>query len=285
MQYPCASRRYGAPAAFAAVAACLLVMASAAASSAQQTPAQQLPAAAPGDAFMDEAARGLVRAARIRRSMIDRRIAAYETQVVERMSAGLGLGIGERLLYRRETVSRVSWTPDTVRIDVLAAREVLPSFHPNVQVPAGLAAAMPSVAFDPVDSEMLLRLEGSSLRHPLATGSEAHYRFAAGDSTVIRLPDGRSVHLRELRITPRRQQSDLIAGSFWLDMDTHAVVQAYFRMARPLDTRRGDLGGGAITGQIVPMRGELEYIAIDYGLWDLRWWLPRTVAAHGVMLT
>jgi hypothetical protein len=249
---------------------------------AQQPPAQQAQIAVPGDAYADEVARELVRLARIRRSMVDRRIEAYETRVVERMSAGLGLGIGERLLYRRETVSNVSWTPDTVRIDVLAARDVLPSFHPDVQVPVGLAGAMPSVAFDPVDSEMLLRFDNSSLRHPLATGSEAHYRYAAGDSTVIRLPDGRSVRLRELRITPRRQAAELIAGSFWLDMETHAVVQAYFRLARPLDTRRGDMGADAVAGALLPMRAELEYIAIDYGLWDLRWWLPRTVAAQGV---
>jgi hypothetical protein len=142
---------------------------------------------------------------------------------------------------------------------------------------------MPSVAFDPVDSEMLLRLDNTSLRHPLASGSEDHYRYAAGDSTLIRLPDGRSVRLRELRITPRRQDPELIAGSFWLDVETHAVVQAYFRLARPLDSRRGELGGDGIASTLVPSRAELDYIAIDYGLWELRWWLPRTVAAQGTV--
>ncbi|HSJ24117.1 MAG TPA: hypothetical protein VK929_05560 [Longimicrobiales bacterium] len=231
----------------------------------------------PADAYADALARDLVRQARIRRTVVDRRIEAYETTVTERISAGLGLGFGERLLYRRETASRVSWTPDTVRIDVLGAREVLPPVNAGIQVPSGLAGSMPSMVFDPVDSEMLLRLENTSLRHPLATGSEAHYRFAAGDSTLIRLPDGRSVHLRELRITPRRPDPDLIAGSFWLDMETHAVVQAYFRLARGLDSRRDDWDVPLVTA-----RAELDYIAIDYGLWELRWWLPRSVAARGV---
>lgn len=257
------------------VAGGLLLVPGGKAAAQQATPAE--PTRWDATAYADGQARDLVRLARIRRSMVDRRIEAYETTVTERMSAGLGMGIGERLLYRRETASRVNWTVDTVRIDVLGAREVVPTFTAGVQVPAGIARSMPSVAFDPVDSEMLLRLEGSNVRHPLATGSEEHYRFAAGDSTVIRLPDGRAVRLRELRIIPRRQDPELMAGSFWLDMDTHAVVQAYFRMARPVDSRRGDDVGPPM----LPTRMELDYIAIDYSLWDQRWWLPRTIAAQG----
>jgi hypothetical protein len=256
----------------------LLVLGLPAPAAVQPAQAQQ-PAAVPRDAYADAAAADLVRLARIRRSMVDRRIESYEATVVERMSAGLGMGIGERLLYRRETASRVHWTEDTVRIEVLGAREVVPTISAGVQVPAALAQSMPNAAFDPVDSEMLLRLENSDLKHPLATGSEAHYRFAAGDSTVIRLPDGRAVRLRELRITPRRQDTDLIAGSFWLDMDTHAVVQAYFRMARPVDSRRGDDVGVPL----MPVRMEFDYIAMDYGLWEQRWWLPRIVAAQGMV--
>jgi hypothetical protein len=230
-------------------------------------------------AYLDDEAREMVRLARIRRAMVDRRIEAYESTVVERISADLGVRTGERLLYRRETASRVHWTADTVRIEVLGAREVIPTVSARVQVPAALSRSMPSAAFDPVDSEMLLRLENTDLRHPLAAGGEAHYRFAAGDSTVIRLPDGRPVRLRELRITPRRQDPNLIAGSYWLDMDTHAVVQVYFRLARPVDSRRGDDVGPPLVATSV----EWDYIALDYGFWDQRWWLPRTVAARGVL--
>jgi hypothetical protein len=242
-------------------------------------PAVQQQRPIPADAYASEEARELVRLARIRRAMVDRRIEAYEATVIERISAGLGLGVAERLLYRRETASRVNWTADTVRIEVLGAREVLPGWSAAPHVPAALAQWLPGVAFDPVDSEMLLRLDNSILRHPLVAGSEADYRFAAGDSTVVRLPDGRVVRLRELRITPRRQDPNLIAGSFWLDLDTHAVVQAYFRLARGVDSRRGD----DIGPPLMPTRMELEYIAIDYGLWEQRWWLPRTLAAAGVL--
>jgi hypothetical protein len=159
---------------------------------------------------------------------------------------------------------------------VLGAREVLPTFTAGVQVPADILDYAPALAFDPIDSEMLLRLDDSSIRHPLADGSEAHYRFAAGDTTVIRLPDGRSVRLRELRIQPRRSDPQLVSGSFWLEAETHAVVQAFFRLARPYDSRRD--GGGSMLGSL---RAELEFIALDYGLWELRWWLPRSVVASG----
>lgn len=237
------------------------------------------PAAAqqPADAYADATAAALVRDARARRLLIDRRIEAYETTARERMSVALSAGIAERLLFRRESVSRIHWTPDTVRIDILAAREVLPPVQGAPQIPAGLSGYMPVLAFDPVDSEMLLRFDSTVIRHPLASGSEQHYRFAAGDSTVIQLPGGRVVRLRELRIQPRRRSPRLISGSFWLDMDTHAVVQAYFRLSKGFEESDG--GGPPF---LRPMRAEIDYVAIEYGLWELRWWLPRIVAATGV---
>jgi hypothetical protein len=232
----------------------------------------------PADAYLDETARELVRRARERRAMVDLRIERYQTTVRERMSAGLRAGIGERLLFRRETVSRIDWTPDTVRIDVLAAREVVPPITARVSAPTDLLAYAPAVAFDPVDSEMLLRLDSTSLRHPLSPGSEAHYRFATGDTTVIRLPDGRLVRLRELRFQPRRRDPQLIHGSFWLEGETFAVVQAYFRLARAYDSSVD--GGGSMLGT---MRADVDVIAIDYGLWDFRWWLPRSMVAQGMV--
>jgi hypothetical protein len=237
--------------------------------------------AAHPDAYLDDAARDLVRDARNRRRLVDNRILSYGATAHERVSVSLRAGIGERLLLRRETASRIDWTRDTVRVHVLAAREVLPVVKAATQIPAGLPGYMPSLAFDPVDSEMLLRFDTSGIRNPLAAGGEAHYRFAAGDSTVIRLPDGRQVKLRELRIMPRRRDPQLMNGSFWIDDATHAVVQAYFRLARAYDSRRD---GDSRRSLLAPsLQAELDYIAIDYGYWDLRWWLPRTVAVHGVI--
>jgi hypothetical protein len=159
---------------------------------------------------------------------------------------------------------------------------VVPVAQGKVQLPEDLADYMPHIAFDPLDSEFLFRMDTTFIRHPLAEGSERDYRFAAGDSSVIRLPDGREVRLRELRITPRRRDPHLIAGSFWIDQDSHAVVQAAFRLARPYNLA-DDEGDDDVPGFLRSVRADISHFAVDYALWDLRWWLPRFVAVEGAV--
>jgi hypothetical protein len=240
------------------------------------------PAAAqlPGDAYADDRAREMVRLARARRDVVDTRITAYEVTARERISARMGVLGVERLLYRRESASRIAWTPDTVRIHLLGAREVAPPVDATPDLAgAGIAGSLPSLAFDPVNAEALLRMDSTDLRNPLAPGSEAYYRFARGDSLSIRLPDGRAVRIVELRITARRPDPRLINGSFWLDSRTHAVVRAGFRLAR----RFSSSDDPDMPGMVPEVTGELDHIAIDYGLYDGRWWLPRSMVARGVV--
>jgi hypothetical protein len=253
------------------------------------------------DAFLDEGARELVRLARVRISTVDRRIETYSTTARERSTISLRAGIAEKLVYRRETVTRIDWNrAGPVQMNVLAMREVAPLFNEVPDVPDDLSSELPRLAFDPGDPGMLMRIDTTGLRHPLAEGGERHYRFASGDTTVIRLPDGRTVRLRELRVIPRNRHPRLINGSFWLDTDTHAVVQAYFRLARAFDaeehlnsavvgvTTQPDSGEArnrsidlAGIGFLKPLRADIDYIALEYGLWDLQWWLPRLVTARG----
>ncbi len=232
----------------------------------------------PADAYRDGGARELVRLARARRATVDTRITAYQATARERLSARVGTAGFDRLLLRRETVSRVEWTRDTVRIQLLGAREAQPLVARGAQLPpADIAGSMPSLAFDPVDSEMLLRVDSTFIRHPLAPGSESYYRYASGDSASIRLPDGRVVRLLELRISARRPDPRLINGSFWLDAATHAVVRAVVRLSRPMSATRSGLS------LFLPeVTGDLDHVAIEYGLLDLRWWLPRVVVVRGV---
>ena len=235
--------------------------------------------AAPDDAYADARAREMVRLARARRAVVDTRITAYQATAHERFSARMAVAGVEKLVFRRETAARIDWTRDTVRIEVLGAREAQPLVSGGAQLPPpDIAGTLPSLAFDPVDSEMLLRVDTADLRHPLAPGSEAHYRFSSGDSTAIRLPDGRGVRLRELRFTARRPDPRLINGSFWVDEETHAVVRAGFRLSRAFST-----SGSGISVLAPEVTAELDHVAIDYGLLDFHWWLPRTVVARGVV--
>jgi hypothetical protein len=255
----------------------LIVSALAAALGAVRPVAAQVPA----DSYADAAARTLVERARARRGLVDRSISSYRTLSTERISVGYRLLRRDRLLFRRETAARVHWQRDSViDIEVLGAREVVPVAEGKVRLPEDLADYMPHIAFNPLDSEFLFRMDTTSIRHPLAAGSERDYRFAAGDSSVIRLPDGRQVRLRELLIEPRRRDSNLIAGSFWVDLDSHAVVRAGFRLARPWNMADEDED---VPGFLRSVRADLSHFAVEYGLWDLRWWLPRLMLVEGVV--
>ncbi|HSJ15933.1 MAG TPA: hypothetical protein VK939_16110 [Longimicrobiales bacterium] len=241
---------------------------------------QELP-----DAYADPLARALVESARERRSVFDLGITEYRTRSTERISVGYRLLRRERLLFRRETAARIHWrrSGDT-EVEVLGAREVVPVAMSRVQVPGDLADYMPHLVFDPLDSEFLLRMDTTFIRHPLAPGSERDYRFATGDSTLIRLPDGREVRLRELRFAPRRRDPHLIAGSFWVHTGTHAVVQAAFRIARPYRIGEGEGDDPERPPFFLrDVRADITHIAVDYGLWDLRWWLPRYMTMAGVI--
>ena len=237
-----------------------------------------VPAAAQDDAYRDPRARDLVRLARARRAVVDNRITAYQTTARERISARLTVAGADRLLFRRETVSRIDWSRDTVRIELLGAREAAPVIRAAPQIASpSIASSITGLAFDPADSEMLIRFDSTVIRNPLSPGSEAFYHFASGDSLSIRLPNGRGARILELRITARRADPHLINGSFWLDAETHAVVRAGFRQSRAYSS-----SGSGITAIVPEVGAELDYVAIDYGLWDRRWWLPRTVVARGV---
>ncbi|MGH7553143.1 MAG: hypothetical protein ACREMQ_08985, partial [Longimicrobiales bacterium] len=260
----------------------LLAAAMLQAGAADTTRAQQ---AVAKDAYLDEESRELVRLARERRRLVDRSVENYKAVVQERVSLGLRALRRDRLFYRRETASKIDWTRNgPVRIDVLGAREVIPPVLAKAKVPDDLKGYLPHLAFDPADNRMLIGWgDDNFIRHPLAPDAEAHYQFRSGDTTVIALADGRRVRLRELQIVPRRKDVHLIRGSFWLDAESHAVVQAGFRLADDFDVERDDEDEDEddIPGFLKPIRATVQYITIEYGLWDLKWWLPRIIAFEG----
>ena len=250
---------------------------------------------ADSSAYLDPAARRLVAEARARRETIDRSITAYRVTMRERIGAGVRALRRDRMLYRRELALRIDWRRDSVgRIDVIGAREAVPAVRAQVDVPEDLRGDVTDYAFDPADDRMTIGFggggdasdgEGKGVRfgHPLAPGSEADYRFATGDSSVLAFPDGRTIVLRELRVMPRRLDFRLMSGSLWIDEKSHGVVRALFRPSRPFDFDE-DLGeeDHDIPGFVKPIRAEIRFITIDYGLWDGRWWLPRLIAMDAV---
>lgn len=242
-------------------------------------------------AYLDVAARDLVTRARARRAAVDRSIRGYDVTVTERIAVGIRALRRDRTLYHRELAVRVGWRRDTVgRIDVLGARQAAPVAGLDAEVPDDLRSSVAHLAFNPADDRLVLGLDDSSVvRHPLAPGSEADYRFQSGDTTTIAFPDGRTIRLLELRVIPRRLEFRLMAGSVWLDGDSYSVVRLLFRPARPFDLsvdmrRNGDRDDDDddVPAFLKPVRAEVRYVTVDYGLWERQWWLPRLLAFEGV---
>lgn len=248
----------------------------------------ELDSATLASAYLDPGARELVRRARQRREGVDRSIRAYRALARERVTIGINALRRERLLYRRESAARIDWRRHgPLRVEALGAREVIPLVIADPGIPTALESYLPHLAFDPAEPLVEFGFdEDDYFRHPLAAGAEADYRYATGDTTRIRLPDGREVQLIQLELHPRRADSRLLSGALWLEAESHAVVQAVYRLARPFDLER-DLDAtdpdavSTVPRFLKPVRAEFRYLTVEYGFWEMRWWLPRLIAFDG----
>jgi hypothetical protein len=243
----------------------------------------------PPGTFADDGARAMLTAARARRESTESSILRYRNLATSRISVGISTLRRERLLYRCESAVRVDWQREqTIRVEVLGAREVIPIVSARVKAEDSDCSG---AIFDPTDDRLslgtggFLRADSGYARHPLSTGSEADYRFRSGDVTTLRLPEGRVIRLRELQVIPRRSDSRLVRGSLWLEEESMAVVRAVLQLARPFDLGRdGDEGDDEDVPAIFrPVRADVRFITVEYGLWEGRWWLPRRSSVEGEM--
>ncbi len=256
-------------------------------------------------AFHDSAAHTLLLRARKARLSQDSALVSYDATSYQRISAGLGIGAfgRDRLMFRREDAARVRWERGVgAYVELKGARTAIPVAPPEAQDSAGRDmnfeddAAIPyypgyetlwiggGVARAQVDEREII--------HPLAEGAEAYYTYATGDSMSLRLPDGATIHLRELKVRPRRPRWNVVVGSLWFDVATGQLVRAAFRLAIPMDIwavadeeskadRNSDTAPAWVRAMLSPMRAQVTAVAIEYGLYDGRFWLPRLQSAEG----
>jgi len=128
------------------------------------------------------------------------------------------------------------------------------------------------------------------IEHPLGDAAERHYRFASGDTLTIRLHDGRMVRTIELRVTPRRDDPHTVRGTLWIDAASGALVQAAFRLARTVDMLRDfqfsdrdtreDID--RIPGFLKPFEFDISLMTVEYSLWEMGHWLPRSLRGDGM---
>ena len=257
-------------------------------------------------AFKTPRAKTILERARAQRMSMDSALISYDATAYMRISAGLGFArIGrDRLVFRHENATHVKWHRDVgAWIEVKGARTAIPMAPPEEAEEEGADVIndsdMTPVPYYP-GQEQLFTFNGSGMVqsqvderdmvHPLAEGAEAYYTYAVGDSVTFRLPDGKTIELRELQVRPRVAKWNVAVGSLWFDAATGQLARAAYRLAVPLDvwamvqeedsTAQDEIPIW-VKPLISPMRAQIGAIAVEYGLFQGRFWLPRMRSAEG----
>ena len=257
-------------------------------------------------AFRTALARNLLHRARVARLEQDSALKSYDATAYLRISAGMGFArIGrDRLVFRHENATRVRWHRDVgAWIELKGARTAIP-VAPKEEVEKESEEIATDSDMTPLPyypgQEPLLSLNGSGavrttvderdIVHPIAEGAEAYYTYEVGDSVTFRLPDARTISLRELRVRPREAKWNVAVGSLWFDARSGQLVRAAYRLAVPMDVwsivKEEDPDDYEeipiwVRPMISPLRGQISAIAVEYGLYQGRFWLPRLRSAEG----
>ena len=250
-------------------------------------------------AYRDGGARAILALAREARMRQDSALQAYDATTYQRVSAGLGFSrLGrDRLAFRSEGATRVRWRRGVgAYVDVTGSRAVVPIAGKSARV--DIEGSLSPIPYYPGSETLWIGAsaarqavdENEGIVHPLADGSEAYYVYESGDSATFRLPDGRSIRLRELKLRPRTPKWNLAVGSLWFDMSTGQLVRAAYRMSVPMDIKavaeEDDEDAfedvpRVLKPMLFPMKAEISAVGVEYGLYQGRFWLPRVQIAQG----
>ncbi|TMG81351.1 MAG: hypothetical protein E6H78_16990, partial [Betaproteobacteria bacterium] len=256
-------------------------------------------------AFKSPLARQLLERARSARMSQDSALLSYDATAYLRISAGMGFSkIGrDRLIFRHENVTRVRWHRDVgAWIDVRGARTAIPVAPEDAEKETAddlndedmtplpyFPGQEPLISFS--GSEVVkAQVDERDIVHPLAEGAEAYYTYEAGDSVTFRLPDARTIVLRELRVRPRQAKWNYVVGSMWFDARSGQLVRAAYRFSVPMDvwtvvaeedpTAQDEIPIW-VKPLISPIHAQISAVAVEYGLYQGRFWLPRLRSAEG----
>ena len=154
---------------------------------------------------------------------------------------------------------------------------------------------------------------GTAIRSPLASDAERYYQYRSGDTIAVRLDDGRSIEVVAVTVIPRIRSIRLVSAIMWVDRESFNLVRVASRPAKRVDselswqlqhddgwslglaitadgesadqdsTRSGPgiferVVNAAMNGLMTPLELDISAMVVDYGLWELKHWLPRSVA-------
>ena len=163
----------------------------------------------------------------------------------------------------------------------------------------------------------------TAMRSPLESGSERHYQFRSGDTISVQLAGGRTLRAVSVTAIPRYRSIRLVSAIMWIDPDSYGLARVAYRLAKKVDRevswqlRRGgrwtfgvrvDMGAsdaedslpatdspraplglvdrlvnGVVNNTLPRMEMDISTVVADYGLWEMRHWLPRSVRWEGNM--
>jgi hypothetical protein len=259
----------------------------------------QSPPVAPGDtagAFLDDTAAELLNRARSARLASDSSLLSYTAIVRSRSAGSLRMPLKDRTLFRQESAVRARWSRDAETVVQLLGGRVQ---SPGGVLPAEALSFGVSELFDPTEDRLSFGMPMMSdstgqdedfwIEHPLGRSAERHYRYASGDLLTIRLQEGREIRVRELHLVPRTSDPHTVRGILWVDEEAGAVVQGAFRLARTVDIIHDmnavDDEDMAVIERIpllTPMEFDISLLTMEFALWDMRHWLPRTMRLEGM---
>jgi hypothetical protein len=256
-------------------------------------------------AFKDATARITLLQARAARMRQDSTLTAYDAMSYQRISAGLGFrAIGrDRLLFRHESAARVQWQEgkgvwmeargQRTAIPVVTHEEAKKEIRNEMSDPDMNASIPYYPGYEPlwVGSDMArAQVDEKEIVNPIADGAEAYYTYQTGDSVSFTLPNKTTIRLREIRFRPRQPKWNLAVGSLWFDTNSGQLVRAAYRLSIPMDiwavaqeedsTSMDDVPVW-VKPMITPMKAEVAAIAVEYGLHEGKFWLPRLRMAEG----
>jgi hypothetical protein len=272
-------------------------------------------------AYKDEPGKELLERARISRLRQDSALISYDVKAYERMSVGLGVKLlgRERLAFRHEDAARVRWSrKNGALVEVTGSRTVIP-IATEADGDADNDATMSPVPYYPGRDNLWIgsglarpEVDDRELVHPLAIGAEAYYTYESGDSISMTLPDRQVITMRELKIVAREPKWNVTVGSFWFDMRSAQLVKAVYRLSTPMDiwtvaeeenarerndttrlsaadsARRArnrnnndDGPPGWVKAFMSPMKADISAITVEFGLYEQRFWLPRSQSVEG----
>ena len=157
-----------------------------------------------------------------------------------------------------------------------------------------------------------------NVHSPLQADSEHYYQFRSGDTITVGLGGDEVVRAVAVTAIPRYRHIRLLSAMLWIDPDSFGVARVAYRLAKKLDSelewqvrrggrwrpglqvRGGDdsdeasadsldsppgifdrLMNGVVNQSMPGLEMDISTVVADYGLWERRHWLPRSVTWRG----